>query len=61
MYLGYMEPEQLRKNPTCERRLICTDGHVSSLNKCNPIQSISEYGYRYHVALYIGQQHPVTV
>ena len=25
------------------------------------IFSISEYGYRYHVTLYIGQQHPSTV
>ena len=28
------------ENPTCERRLICLWGRVSSLNKCNPIQSI---------------------
>ena len=27
------------ENPTCERRLICLWGRVSSLNKCNPIQS----------------------
>ena len=26
------------ENPTCERRLICLRGRVSSLNKCNPIQ-----------------------
>ena len=29
------------ENPTCERRLICLWGRVSSLNKCNPIQSKS--------------------
>ena len=27
----------------------------------SPVFSISEYGYRYHVALYIGSQHPITV
>ena len=27
--------------PTCEGRLICPQGRVSSLNKCNPIQSPS--------------------
>ena len=28
------------ENPSCERRLICLWGCVSSLNKCNPIQSV---------------------
>ena len=31
--------KQLWENPTCEGRLICPEEHVSSLNKCNPIQS----------------------
>ena len=34
-----MELKQLWENPTCEGRLICPGGHVSSLNKRNPIQS----------------------
>ena len=33
--------KQLWENPTCEGRLICPEEHVSSLNKCNPIQSKS--------------------
>ena len=34
-----MELKQLWENPTCEGWLVCPGGHVSSLNKCNPIQS----------------------
>ena len=37
---------ELWENPTCERRLICPGGHVSSLNKCNPI----------HYNKYLGHQ-----
>ena len=38
----FMELKQLWENPTCKGQLICPEGHVSSLNKCNPIQSILE-------------------
>ena len=37
----FIKLNQLWENPTCEGRLICPGGHVSSLNKCNPIQSNS--------------------
>ena len=30
----------LWENPTCEGRLICPEGRVSALNKCNPIQCV---------------------
>ena len=30
----------LWETSTCVRRLICPEGYVSSLNKCNPIQSL---------------------
>ena len=36
---SFIERKQRWENPTCEGRLICPQGHVSSLNKCNPIQS----------------------
>ena len=38
-----IERKQRWENPTCEGRLICPEGHVSSLNKCNPIQSLHRY------------------
>ena len=34
---SFKEHKQLWENPTCEGRLICPEGRVSSLNKCNPI------------------------
>ena len=39
----FIELNQLWENPTCEGRLICPGGHVSSLNKCNPIQSVLQH------------------
>ena len=39
-YNLFIELNQLWENPTCEGRLICPGGHVSSLNKCNPIQAV---------------------
>ena len=37
---SFIEHKQRWANPTCEGRLICPGGRVSSLNKCNPIQNI---------------------
>ena len=36
--VNYLHSINSWENPTCERRLICLWGRVSSLNKCNPIQ-----------------------
>ena len=38
-YNSFIERKQRWENPTCQGRLICPEGRVSSLNKCNPIQS----------------------
>ena len=35
---SFIERKQLWDNPTCEGRLICPEGRVSSLNKCNRIK-----------------------
>ena len=37
-YNSFIERKQRWENPTCEGRLICPQGRVASLNKCNPIQ-----------------------